>query len=205
MQSKIEFFDQTPPASIVLDTLETRFFIGANVSGDCTLELRHPGATAIVIILNFGTTDNVCSLNITQKHLATKTTSHVFVRSLLFDQSVFRNTGVIHIGEKASGSTATLETRGLLLSPEARFQTIPSLEILPSDVTCHHRATAAPLSPEEMRYLHTRGLVEGEAKALLTAGFIQKAQDFFMMHCADPVLQEEFSLWLQNIQKKYHV
>lgn len=201
----ISYLPSILPEEIILDTPGTTLFIGSTVSGDCTVKLSHPEAKAVVIILQHGAGAVTTDLTLTQKHLAPNSVSHIFVRALLTDQSAYHHRGMIHIENNAPGSVATLETRGLLLSPDARFQAIPSLEILPNDVTCHHKATAGPLDGAQKHYLETRGLTPKESEQLLTIGFMNGALDFLKLHCSDEKILLEFYNWLEQELKKYYV
>src|SRR3712207_7021484 len=51
----------------------------------------------------------------------------------------------------------SLANRNLLLSDKAKADSIPRLEIEANDVRCTHGATVAPVDPEQIFYLQTRG------------------------------------------------
>lgn len=66
-------------------------------------------------------------------------------------------------------------SRALMLSPDAEFDSKPELEIYADDVVCGHGATAAELDQDQMFYCRSRGIPEGEARALLIESFIGEA------------------------------
>jgi Fe-S cluster assembly protein SufD len=61
--------------------------------------------------------------------------------------------------------------RNLVLSPHARADSIPGLEILADDVRCTHGATVGQLEAEPVFYLMSRGLPRREAERLVVDGF----------------------------------
>jgi Fe-S cluster assembly protein SufD len=83
-------------------------------------------------------------------------------------------TGLIRIEPEAGDSEAYQENRNLLLSPDARAESIPELEILTDDVKCSHGATVAPLDPEQLFYLASRGLPRSQAMRVIVYGFFDQ-------------------------------
>jgi Fe-S cluster assembly protein SufD len=65
----------------------------------------------------------------------------------------------------------------LLLSPGARVDTRPQLEIYADDVKCSHGSTIGKLDEEALFYLRSRGLSPSEARAMLTRGFVAEICD----------------------------
>src|SRR5207247_9101442 len=59
----------------------------------------------------------------------------------------------------------------LLLSPEARADSQPQLEIHADDVKCTHGSTVGPIDQQQLFYLRSRGLSQETARGLLTYGF----------------------------------
>ena len=78
------------------------------------------------------------------------------------------------IAPGAAGAEAYQENRNLLLSPDARAESIPELEILTDDVRCSHGATVAPLDPEQLFYLASRGLPRQQAMRVIVYGFLDQ-------------------------------
>lgn len=152
-------------------------FFMLNRSGDITFELTGPHATAHVFAFFVGKGQKECHLNISQQHLAPHTTSRVLVKSILDDDSQFSYRGTLHIREDATLSDASQENRNLLLSPRAKASSEPALEILTSNVRCHHATTTSPLNAEQLFTLKTRGLSPKQAEQLLINGFLQSSLD----------------------------
>ncbi|NET08567.1 MAG: Fe-S cluster assembly protein SufD [Symploca sp. SIO2B6] len=83
--------------------------------------------------------------------------------------SVFN--GKVLVPQAAQLTNANQLNRNLLLSPKARVNTKPQLEITADNVKCTHGATVGQLDPEEVFYLQSRGLNEADARNLLIDAF----------------------------------
>jgi hypothetical protein len=68
-------------------------------------------------------------------------------------------------------SSGHQEMRHLLLSPDAKAFSLPSLEIETDDVRCGHAATMSAPDPEQLFFLRSRGLSEPAAISLIAQGF----------------------------------
>ncbi|HEX8502727.1 MAG TPA: Fe-S cluster assembly protein SufD [Pyrinomonadaceae bacterium] len=82
--------------------------------------------------------------------------------------------GRVFVREGAHQTDAEQSNKNLLLSPEARVDTKPQLEIYNDDVKCSHGATVGQLEEEELFYLLSRGLHPDLARNLLTYGFAEE-------------------------------
>jgi Fe-S cluster assembly protein SufD len=82
--------------------------------------------------------------------------------------------GRVFVRAGAQGTDAQQSNKNLLLSPEARVDTKPQLEIFADDVKCSHGATVGQLEEEELFYLLSRGLHPDLARNLLTYGFAEE-------------------------------
>lgn len=63
----------------------------------------------------------------------------------------------------------------LMLSPDTEFDSKPELEIYADDVVCGHGSTSADLNEDLLFYCRSRGIPEGQARALLIESFIGEA------------------------------
>jgi Fe-S cluster assembly protein SufD len=79
--------------------------------------------------------------------------------------------GKILVPQAAQQTNANQLSRTLLLSPQARIDTKPQLEITADDVKCSHGATISQLSDDEMFYLQSRGLDPATSRTLLINAF----------------------------------
>jgi Fe-S cluster assembly protein SufD len=81
------------------------------------------------------------------------------------------------VSEGAQRTDAYQANRNLLLSDQARADSIPGLEILANDVRCTHGATIGHVDDEQMYYLRSRGLPAMEAQRLIVEGFFVPVLD----------------------------
>ncbi len=160
-----------------LQANEQVVFFLKNRSADIAFELLGKGAEAHVFAFFIGTKKMAGTLTIAQKHLAPKTLSRVLVKSILDDESTFSYRATLHIAKDAPLSDASQENRNLLLSPRAKAFSEPALEILTSDVRCHHAATTSPLNEEQLFFAEARGLSKPQAQSLILQGFLQSSLD----------------------------
>lgn len=86
-------------------------------------------------------------------------------------RGVYRGKVIVRKGAQKIDSRQS--SRNLLLSPTAEIDTRPELEIYANDVKCSHGATTGQLDPASLFYLRSRGLSEGEARALLIRAFAE--------------------------------
>ncbi len=136
-----------------------------------TVNLDGEGASFIWFIFVFGSGKEKFSFDLHVNHHAKKTKSRIYARSVLRENAAVEFNGVSRIDEHAKKSDAYCSFHTLLLSPDARAQTIPSLEILTEDVVAGHAASVDRFLPGDLFYLETRGLQPEESYALLTKSF----------------------------------
>jgi len=97
--------------------------------------------------------------------------SHELFNGIFDDQARGVFTGRIIVRPGAQHTDSKQTNNSLLLSPEARADSQPQLEIYADDVKCTHGATLGPVDDAAMFYLRSRGLDAFEARNLLTYGF----------------------------------
>ena len=79
--------------------------------------------------------------------------------------------GKVFVPKAAQLTDAKQLSSNLLLSPKARIDTKPQLEITADNVKCTHGATVSQLDSDEVFYLQSRGIDEDSARKLLTYAF----------------------------------
>lgn len=108
-----------------------------------------------------------------QNHLAPNTTSDLLFKGALKDRSRSVWQGMIYVAPGAQKTDGYQANRNLTLSPKARADSIPGLEILADDVRCTHGATVGKIDPEQTFYLRSRGIPTIEAEKLIVEGFFE--------------------------------
>ncbi|MDQ6718412.1 MAG: Fe-S cluster assembly protein SufD [Gemmatimonadota bacterium] len=79
--------------------------------------------------------------------------------------------GKVYVHPEAQKTDGKQSNNNLLLSPTARVDTKPQLEIFADDVKCTHGATVGRLDDNAMFYLNSRGIGKDAARTLLTYAF----------------------------------
>ena len=104
-------------------------------------------------------------------HEAPNTTADLLYKGVLIgkSRSVFR--GLIKIAEVAQQTDSYLTNNNILLSDEARADSVPTLEINANDVKASHGATVGNLDKDEIFYMMSRGLTKSAAEKLIINGF----------------------------------
>ena len=81
------------------------------------------------------------------------------------------------MSKEACKTDAQQNNKNLILSPSARVNSIPQLEIYENDVKCSHGSTTGQIDEEAVFYLRTRGISHMKAKELLVKGFANEVVD----------------------------
>jgi Fe-S cluster assembly protein SufD len=106
-----------------------------------------------------------------QNHMAPHTTSDLLFKGALVGRSRSVWQGMIYVAPGAQKTDGYQANRNLILSKQARADSIPGLEILADDVRCTHGATVGQLEEEPVFYLMSRGLPRRMAERLVVDGF----------------------------------
>jgi Fe-S cluster assembly protein SufD len=85
--------------------------------------------------------------------------------------------GKIFVPKPAQLTNAAQLSRNLLLSPKARVDTKPQLEITADNVKCAHGATVSQLEDDAVFYLQSRGIAPERARQLLVYAFAYEVID----------------------------
>jgi Fe-S cluster assembly protein SufD len=155
-----------------------------------TLDLAGAGASARFSGFCYTDGNQHLDHDTQQNHLAPNTTSDLFFKGALQGHSRSVWQGMIYVAPGADKTDGYQANRNLVLSPEARADSIPGLEILADDVRCTHGATVGRLEEEPLFYALTRGIDRKETRRLLVEGFF------------DPIMQRiPFNSVLRRFQK----
>ncbi len=106
-----------------------------------------------------------------QNHLVPNTSSDLLFKGALKDESRSVWQGMIHVAPGAQKTDGYQANRNLILSENARADSIPGLEISADDVRCTHGATIGKIDPEPLFYLLSRGIPKEDAERLVVEGF----------------------------------
>ncbi len=106
-------------------------------------------------------------------HTVPNTNGYYAVRGAMFDKSQVNYRGQLNIKPKAQITDSYLAHHTLMLSKDARVNTIPSLEIEANDVKAGHAATIGKVDEDTLFYLVSRGISKKDAEHLLIQGFME--------------------------------
>jgi Fe-S cluster assembly protein SufD len=148
-------------------------FGGLRAKWDVGTRLVGPAAQSEMVGVVVGEGRQHLDMHTVQDHRVGHTWSNLDFKVALTGRARSVYTGQIRIEPHAAGSEAYQENRNLLLSDGCRADTIPELEILTDDVRCTHGATVAPVDPEHVFYLQSRGIPYDEALHVLVRGFLE--------------------------------
>ncbi|HTT73141.1 MAG TPA: SufD family Fe-S cluster assembly protein [Thermoplasmata archaeon] len=110
-------------------------------------------------------------------HVATDTHSQSITRGVFRDEARGMSRGLVRIEPEARKTVALVSEHAMLLSRGARSDSIPILEILCRDVKATHSSSVAPVDPEKVFYLESRGIPELESVRMIGEGFLAYVLD----------------------------
>jgi Fe-S cluster assembly protein SufD len=136
-------------------------------------DLAGKGAHSEIVGVTFVTDRQHGDVHTSHRHLAEHTSSRIEFKAVAAERARSTYTGLIRIEDHAHHCEAYQVNRNLLLSDRARADAIPELEIHNQEVSCSHGATIAPVDPEQLFYLQSRGLEPSAAVSLVVGGFLE--------------------------------
>jgi Fe-S cluster assembly protein SufD len=136
-----------------------------------------PGANAEVNGVMFTEGRQHLSYHTLQHHQAPHCRSDLLYKGALQDKSRLVWRGMVKVDHDAQQTDGYQRNDNLMLSEEARADSIPGLEIEADDVKCSHGATAGRVDEELVFYACCRGLTKREATRMIVTGFFQQVFD----------------------------
>ncbi len=152
--------------------------LGARVSRSTQHSiLSQPGAEAVVTGLYLPDGRQHIAFDTLQDHVAGNCTSDLLYQGALMNKSRAVYEGTIRAWPGAQKTNAYQSNRNLLLSKNARADSLPQLEIEANDLRCTHGATVSQVDEDQVFYLMSRGISHDEAVRLIVEGFFQPSLD----------------------------
>jgi Fe-S cluster assembly protein SufB len=106
-------------------------------------------------------------------HFAPNTSSKITSKSISKAGGRASYRGLLKVHKGATNVRSNVVCDALLLDPQSRSDTYPSIEIDEEDVTIGHEASVSKVGEEQLFYLMSRGLSEEEATTMVVSGFIE--------------------------------
>lgn len=139
---------------------------------DVSVDLLGPGAEAHLKGLYLCKADEKVNFRIVMHHCAPGCKSTQLFNGIAGGQAQVSFHGTIVVAPDAQQTEAYQENHNIVLTPEAKVNTQPQLEIYADDVKCSHGATVGQLNEDELFYMRSRGIPESEAKTLQMLSFL---------------------------------
>lgn len=139
---------------------------------DVVIDLTGPGAEAHLRGLYLCDGDERVNFRILVHHRAPGCHSTQLFKGIAGGRAQVTFSGVIVVAPDAQQTEAYQENHNIVLTPEAKVETKPQLEIYADDVKCSHGATVGQLNQDELFYMRSRGIPEKEAKTLQMLSFL---------------------------------
>ena len=166
------------------------------VSYEYLVVLCGEGASAEIYGVMVADGESKVKVNTKMCHLAPNCHSNQQVRGVADGEGYGLFDGLVYVAPDAQQTEAYQQSRNVLLSPTARIQTQPQLEIYADDVKCSHGATVGQMNEEQIYYMRQRGLSEEDARRLQLGGFVGE----ILGHIDDEALRAEFEERLSVIR-----
>ena len=146
----------------------------ARVRTDAILDGR--GGTANLVAVYFSDGEQMHDFRSLQDHIAERTTSHLLFKGAVTDEAHSVYSGLIRVRAGAKDSDSFLANRNLVLSENARVDSVPNLEIInENDLrNCGHASATGPIDEDHRFYLESRGVPTDVAERLIILGFFDE-------------------------------
>jgi len=138
------------------------------------VDLIGQGSNARVSGFFFADKNQFFDLDTQQNHNAPMTNTDLLFKGAAKDQGRTLWQGMIKSLPKMQKIDGYQVCRNLLLSDDARMDSIPGLEIEADDVVCSHAATFGTLEEEPIHYLMSRGISRPQAQLMVIDGFFDE-------------------------------
>jgi Fe-S cluster assembly scaffold protein SufB len=140
-------------------------------------QLTGAGSHADDLQTFFGARNQSFDSSVDFTHVATDTHAQSITRGVFRDEARGMSRGLVRIQPDAAKTVVVISEHAMLLSRGARSDTIPILEILCRDVKATHSTSVAPVDPEKVFYLESRGMEPSEAIRMIGEGFLSYVLD----------------------------
>ncbi len=130
------------------------------------------------------------------KHLSPECDSNESYRGILNGKSQGVFCGKVYVEKGASQTNAYQSNKNIVLTKNARVNSMPQLEIYNYDVKCSHGSTTGQIDKNSLFYLQARGIQKKEAQAMLLYGFaseiINKVNADLFRQFVDTLITQKF-------------
>ncbi len=156
----------------------TMEWVDSNLGSKLTMKypscyLLEPGAHGEILSMAFAGPGQHQDAGGKVLHFAPHTSSKITSKSISKGGGRTSYRGLLKVHKNAEDVKSNVVCDALLLDPQSRSDTYPTIEIDAQDVTIGHEATVSKVGEEQLFYLMSRGLTEEEATTMVVSGFIE--------------------------------
>jgi Fe-S cluster assembly protein SufB len=156
----------------------TMEWVDANLGSKLTMKypscyLLEPGAHGEILSMAFAGPGQHQDAGGKAIHFAPHTSSKITSKSISKGGGRTSYRGLLKVHKDANDVKSNVVCDALLLDPQSRSDTYPTIEIDAQDVTVGHEATVSKVGDEQLFYLMSRGLSKEEATTMVVSGFIE--------------------------------
>jgi Fe-S cluster assembly protein SufB len=106
-------------------------------------------------------------------HFASNTSSKITSKSISRGNGQASYRGLVKVARDLKNVRSNVVCDALLLDPESRTDTWPTIDTGSDDVSIGHEASVSKVGEEQLFYLTSRGLSQEEATTMIVSGFIE--------------------------------
>ena len=156
----------------------TMEWVDSNLGSKVTMKypscyLMEPGAHGEILSMAFAGPGQQQDAGGKVIHFAPHTSSKITSKSISKGGGRSSYRGLLKVLKGAEGSSSHVVCDALLLDPQSRSDTYPTIEIDEENVTIGHEATVSKVGEEQLFYLMSRGLSADQATTMVVSGFIE--------------------------------
>jgi Fe-S cluster assembly protein SufB len=156
----------------------TMEWVDANLGSKVTMKypscfLRGEGAHGEMLSVAFAGPGQIQDAGSKMIHFASNTSSKITSKSISRGNGQSSYRGLVKVARGLENVRSNVVCDALLLDPESRTDTWPTIDNGSLDVNIGHEASVSKVGEEQLFYLTSRGLSEQEATTMIVSGFIE--------------------------------
>jgi len=106
-------------------------------------------------------------------HCASETSSRIVSKSISKNGGRSSYRGLCKVVKGAENCKSSVVCDALILDEQSRSDTYPYIEVEEESATIEHEASVSKIGEDQLFYLMSRGMTEGEACSLIVSGFVE--------------------------------
>jgi Fe-S cluster assembly protein SufB len=156
----------------------TMEWVDSNLGSKVTMKypsvyLKGPGAHGEILSMAFAGKGQYQDTGGKMIHFAPNTSSKITSKSISKNNGRATYRGLVKVYPDANNVRSNVVCDALLLDENSRTDTYPYIEIENEDVAVGHEASVSKIGEEQLFYLMSRGMSEGDATTMIVSGFIE--------------------------------